>query len=194
MRFGERGFHIALNARTDDEHDLGVGFDSAGKKKRVTLDGLALPRMSDAFGGLPSVMFSPRDIQLVAGSPGESRRYLDLVLALTSRRYLNALQRYRSSLMQRNAALREAARNAASEDAVAAWEPALAESGAVIACERAQWVTEHSPDFTRICVTIGEEGDPRMAYHSSLARERETPGKRSRRRSSASALTTSGAD
>ena len=174
VRFGERGFHIALNARTDDEHDLGVGFDSAGKKKRVTLDGLAVPRMSDAFGGLPSVMFSPRDIQLVAGSPGERRRYLDVVLALTSRRYLNALQRYRSSLMQRNAALREAARNAASEDAVAAWEPALAESGAVIACERAQWVTEHSPDFTRICVTIGEVGEPRMAYHSSLAREGDT--------------------
>jgi DNA replication and repair protein RecF len=174
VRFGERGFHIALNARTDDEHDLGVGFDSAGKKKRVTLDGLAVPRMSDAFGGLPSVMFSPRDIQLVAGSPGERRRYLDLVLALTSRRYLNALQQYRSSLMQRNAALREAARSAASEDAIAAWEPALAESGAVIACERARWVSEHSPDFTRICVTIGEVGDPHMAYHSSLAREENT--------------------
>jgi len=96
VRFGERGFHIALAARTDAEHDLGVGFDSAGKKKRVTLDGLPVPRMSDAFGGLPSVMFSPRDIQLVAGSPGERRRYLDLVLALTSKRYLNALQQYRS--------------------------------------------------------------------------------------------------
>ena len=34
VRFGERGFHIALTARTDDEHDLGVGFDSAGKKKK----------------------------------------------------------------------------------------------------------------------------------------------------------------
>ncbi len=171
VRFGERGFHIALAARTDGDHDLGVGFDATSRKKRVTLDGIALPRMSDAFGGLPAVMFSPRDIQLVAGSPGERRRYLDLVLALTSRRYLAALQQYRSALMQRNAALREAARNAASGDAVSAWEPALAESGAVIACERARWVTEHSPEFTRICVTIGEEGDPRMAYQSSLNRE-----------------------
>ena len=174
VRFGTRGFHIALSARTDSEHDLGVGFDLAGKKKRVSLDGIALPRMSDAFGGLPSVMFSPRDIQLVAGSPGERRRYLDLVLALTSKRYLNALQQYRTSLMQRNAALREAARSSGSTDAVAAWEPALADSGAVIACERASWVAEHSPDFTRICVTIGEEGDPRMAYHSAVAREAET--------------------
>ncbi len=171
VRFGVRGFHIALSVRTDGDHELGVGFDIAGKRKRVTRDGAALPRLSDAFGGLPSVMFSPHDIQLIAGGPGERRRYLDLVLALTSRRYLVALQRYRSALHQRNAALRDAARRPGSDDAVAAWEPALAESGAVIACERARWVREYAAEFARICVAIGEEGEPRMSYHSSLIRE-----------------------
>ncbi|HEY4955808.1 MAG TPA: DNA replication and repair protein RecF [Gemmatimonadaceae bacterium] len=171
VRFGERGFHITLKARTDGEHELGVGFDTAGKRKRVTRDGVALPRLSDAFGGLPAVMFSPRDIQLIAGSPGERRRYLDLVLALTSRRYLTALQHYRSALLRRNAALRQAARNAGGEDSVAAWEPALAEAGAIITCERAQWVKDHAADFARICVAIGEEGEPRMSYQSSLARD-----------------------
>lgn len=171
VRFGARGFHVALDARTDGDHELAVGFDVTGKKKRVSVDGIPLPRMSDAFGGMPSVMFSPRDIQLVAGSPGERRRYLDLVLALSSRKYLAALQQYRAALMQRNAALRDAARNGTGEDAIAAWEPALAESGSVIVGDRAAWVAEHSPEFTDICVQIGEEGDPRMAYHSSFARE-----------------------
>ena len=170
VRFGARGFHIALAVRTHGDHDLGIGFDIADKRKRVTHDGLALPRMSDAFGGLPSVMFSPRDIQLIAGAPGERRRYLDLVLALTSRRYLMALQQYRSSLLQRNAALREAARHADREDAIAAWEPALAESGATIFCERTQWVTAHSDEFARICTAIGEEGEQRMSYRTSLSR------------------------
>lgn len=173
VRFGVRGFHISLSVRTDADHDLAVGFDTAGKRKRVTRDGSPLPRLSDAFGELPAVMFSPRDIQLIAGAPGERRRYLDLVLALTSRRYLIALQHYRSALLQRNAALREAARNPADQDAVAAWEPALAESGAVIVCERSRWIREHSADFARICVSIGEEGEPRMSYHSSLGREAE---------------------
>lgn len=171
VRFGERGFHITLSVRTDTDHELGVGFDTAGKRKRVTRDGVALPRLSDAFGGLPAVMFSPRDIQLIAGSPGERRRYLDLVLALTSRRYLSALQHYRAALLQRNAALRDAARNPTAENSVAVWEPALAEAGAVITCERAQWVTTHADEFARICVNIGEEGEPRMSYQSSLARD-----------------------
>jgi len=171
VRFGERGFHIALSVRTDADHELGVGFDTAGKRKRVMRDGVALPRLSDAFGGLPAVMFSPRDIQLIAGSPGERRRYLDLVLALTSRRYLSALQHYRAALLRRNAALRDAARNPAAENSVSVWEPALAEAGAVITCERAQWVTAHAEEFARICVSIGEEGEPRMSYQSSLARD-----------------------
>jgi DNA replication and repair protein RecF len=171
VRFGVRGFHIALEIDTDGRHELGVGFDTAGKRKRVTRDGIMFSRMSDAFGALPSVMFSPRDIQLIAGSPGERRRYLDLVLALTSRRYLNALQHYRAALLQRNASLRDAARQSSREEAVIAWEPALAQSGAIIACERAMWVTSHSEEFARICVAIGEEGEPRMSYHSSLAQE-----------------------
>jgi DNA replication and repair protein RecF len=171
VRFGERGFHIGLIARTDSEHQLGVGFEIAGKRKRVSHDGLPLPRMSDAFGALPSVMFSPRDIQLVAGSPGERRRYLDLVLALTSKRYLAALQQYRSALQQRNAALREAGRHPGGEEAVAAWEPAMADSGAVIACERARWVGEYAAEFARICAAIGEETEATLSYHSSLTRE-----------------------
>jgi DNA replication and repair protein RecF len=67
--------------------------------------------------------------------------------------------------------LRDAARRPGGDDAVAAWEPALAESGAVIACERARWVREYAAEFARICVAIGEEGEPRMSYHSSLIRE-----------------------
>ena len=55
-------------------------------------------------------MFSPRDVELVAGAPSERRRFLDIVLALTSRRYLTALQQYRAALVRRNAALRDAAR------------------------------------------------------------------------------------
>ncbi len=173
VRFGARGFHLRLSVCTDSDHELGVGFDIAGKRKRVTRDGSPLPRLSDAFGELPAVMFSPRDIQLIAGSPGERRRYLDLVLALTSRRYLIALQHYRSALLRRNAALREAARNPSTSDAVAAWEPAVAEAGAVIFCERTRWVREHADDFARICLAIGEEGEPLMSYHSSLSRELE---------------------
>ncbi|HEY9227877.1 MAG TPA: hypothetical protein VIP11_14570, partial [Gemmatimonadaceae bacterium] len=110
IRFGADAFHIGATVDTDRCHEIGVGFERAGKRKRVRLDGDVPERLSDALGALPSVMFSPADVELIAGAPAARRRYLDIMLALTARGYLAALQRYRAALSRRNAALREAAR------------------------------------------------------------------------------------
>ncbi|MEO8909519.1 MAG: AAA family ATPase, partial [Gemmatimonadaceae bacterium] len=112
-RFGAGGFHIAGKLNTPQARDVSVGFDHNSRRKKVTLDGTVPRRLIDALGAVPSVMFSPRDLELVSGAPAERRRYLDLVLALTDRKYLNALQHYRANLIRRNAALRNAARKGA---------------------------------------------------------------------------------
>ena len=148
VRFGEKGFFISAHCHFDGTRDLSAGFETQGKKKRVTVDGAVASRLSDAFGSLPSVMFSPRDIQLVAGAPSERRRFLDLGLALSSRKYLSALQHYRAALARRNASLREAARTG-DESTAAVWEPALAEHGAILVCARAEWVARRADVLLR---------------------------------------------
>lgn len=170
VRFGAKGFFISARCSNDSMHEMSVGFETHGKKKKVTLDGAVASRLSEAFGSLPSVMFSPRDIQLVAGGPSERRRFLDLLLALSSRRYLNALQMYRAALARRNAALREAGKSA-DEAAAAVWEPTLAEHGSHLVCARAEWVARLAGEFSRLSRAIGESGESRMAYASSAAKE-----------------------
>ncbi len=175
VRFGARGFHVSGECAEGPVHELGVGFETSGKKKRVMRDGVVVTRLSDAFGSLPSVMFSPRDIQLTAGSPSERRRFLDLVLALTSRRYLSSLQLYRAALARRNAALREAAKSG-DEASVAVWEPALAEHGSMLVRERSVWVGDRSAEFSRLSAAIGETGESIMSYVSSIAKEDDVRG------------------
>jgi len=170
VRFGAKAFHISSRIDGGLAHELSIGFDAQGKKKKVTADGGVVSKLSDAFGSLPSVMFSPRDIQMVAGGPGERRRYLDLVLALSSRRYLTSLQLYRAALARRNAALKDAARGG-DENAVAVWEPALAEHGAVLVIDRAMWVRDRQEEYTSLSAAIGEGGEARMSYSSSAAKE-----------------------
>lgn len=170
-RFGTRGFHLGFQARTDSSHEFSVGFEAAGKRKKVTIDGSVITRLSDAFGALPSVMFSPRDIQMIMGPPSERRRFLDLLLALSSKRYLRALQHYRAALARRNAALRDAGRGRGDEATVEVWEPALAEHGAVLICERARWVGERGSDFSALATAVGESGELHMAYRSAVASE-----------------------
>ena len=170
VRFGAPGFHIAARTSGGVYHELSAGFERQGRRKRVKLDGAEPPRLSDALGALPCVLFSPADVDLVAGAPSSRRRYLDILLALSSRPYLAALQRYRGALAQRNAALRESMRESAAraEQRVAVWEAPLAEHGAVLWRERVRWSEQAAGRFAELCGAIGEQTPVAMRYATSL--------------------------
>jgi DNA replication and repair protein RecF len=181
VRFGESGFHIrgeAILGGTNPSTGarvVALGFERESRRKRATVDGAVPRRLSDALGAIPSVTFAPVDAELVRGGPVARRRYLDVTLATTSRRYLAALQAYRGGLMQRNTALRALARSGGrvrdggdAEAAVAAWEPMLAESGAVLWAERAAWAAQWAPELARISAAIGERGAVQMRHAMRL--------------------------
>jgi DNA replication and repair protein RecF len=169
-RFGADAFHVGgtvegfSGART-----VGIGFDRTTKQKRARVDGVVVDRLSDAAGNVPSVMFSPADVALVAGEPAERRRFLDIALGLTSRTYLNALQRYRAALVRRNTILRDGAQTGRPDaHQAAAWEPALAENGATLIEERRRWVQSAAPRFAALCATIGEADAATLAYATGI--------------------------
>jgi len=176
VRFDAPAFHVHATVHGPDGMvQLGAGADRAGRKK-VTRDGVELPRLTDALGALPSVLLAPRDVTLVSDGPGERRRFLDITLALTSPRYLRALRHYRAALERRNAALRDAQRQRRGGDDAAAWEPALAEHGAVLVAERRDWVAQHAAEFTRLSHAIGEFGEAAMAYATTLPADGDGSG------------------
>jgi DNA replication and repair protein RecF len=170
VRFGAAAFHIGATVETNGRHEIGVGFERAGKRKRARIDGAIPDRLSDALGALPSVLFSPDDVDLIGGSPNARRRYLDIMLALTTPGYLAALQRYRAALARRNAALRESARSRRGSSAsVAVWEPTLAEQGAVLWSARVAWVESAADRFTALATEIGEAERAQLRYTSALS-------------------------
>ena len=184
VRFGADGFHLRADVRSDRAREIGVGFERAGKRKRVRLDGAVCERLSDAVGALPAVMFSPADVELIAGSPSGRRRYLDIMLAVTSRGYLHALQRYRAALVRRNAALRGAARQPAgrADARVDVWEEPLAEHGATLWEERRAWVARVRDRFAELCAAIGEEGTVSLRYVSAIPEQDGATGTEVRER------------
>jgi len=161
VRFGDAGFHVSATLEGSPRGALSIsaGFDAVTQKKKVMLDAVEVSRLSDAIGAAPAVLFSPADVALVRGAPAERRRYLDVMLALADRQYLLALQQYRHALAQRNAALRSLmghARDAASLDAVEAFEPALATAGATMLVKRHAWATEAATAYSDVLDAIGE--------------------------------------
>ncbi len=168
VRFGDAGFHVSATLHGSPRNAMSVsaGFDATTQKKKVSIDGVEVPRLSDAIGAAPAVLFSPADVALVRGAPAERRRFLDVMLSLADRRYLLALQHYRHALAQRNAALRSLnghAHDAEAMDAVEAFEPALAAAGAVMLARRHAWAEDAASTYAEVLDAIGERTSVSLA-------------------------------
>jgi DNA replication and repair protein RecF len=168
VRFGEKGFFVGAGATGTPRLSIRAGFERATRHKKIVLDGVEVPRLSDALGALPCVAFAPADVEIVVGAPGLRRRFLDVVLASTSRPYLVALQHYRSALVRRNAALRSAAGTSDAATRVGVWEVPMARHGAVLWRERTRWVEWARSRFAELCAESGESETVDLRYRSSV--------------------------
>ena len=89
--------------------------------KRARLDGVP-KRALDVIGTLNAVLFTPRDLELVAGAPAERRRYLDVLLCQIDRPYCRALSSYNRLLTQRNHLLRRLRDRGGDRGELAFWD------------------------------------------------------------------------
>jgi DNA replication and repair protein RecF len=154
VRFGADAFHVRgrfADLATGRVTEISAGYEPRTRRKRVLIDGVETERIGDAIGRAGSVIFSPSDVEIVSGGPAERRRFLDVVLSLNSRGYLQTLQRFRHVLRQRNAALRDGVTG----DALLAWNAGLMDSGAPVIRARARWVAEHASRFTQLYSAVG---------------------------------------
>ncbi|HSH44543.1 MAG TPA: DNA replication and repair protein RecF [Longimicrobiales bacterium] len=168
VRFGAEAFHIRgrfEDPETGRELEVTAAYERRRRKKKVTVDGAEVERLSDALGRIGVVVFSPSDVEIISGSPGERRRFLDIVLSLNVRGYVGALQRYRHTLKQRNTLLRDGA----ARELVAPWTEALVEAGAVVMAARASWVAETAAGYAQRYQRIGGEVPGRLEYRPAVS-------------------------
>lgn len=131
----------AIEKRTGEERFL-LTFNQA--EKRIFVNGEPIRRLGELIGRINAVLFTPNDLQLVRGSPGGRRRFLDVELSQISRSYLHHLQRYDLALRQRNALLKQHQRRPELRSELEAWDPQLVEHGAELIVARSQAVASLS--------------------------------------------------
>lgn len=89
---------------TGDLHlQLGYGLES---RKQLLINHIPERRVARLVGSVAAVLFSPDDLQIVKGSPGGRRRFLDIELSQISQTYLHHLISYNKVLVQRNVVLK----------------------------------------------------------------------------------------
>ena len=164
-RFGEPGFFVSGAFHIGDRTvEVSAGYMREGKRKRVRVDGVEPERLGDSLGEAGVVVFAPSDIALVAGSPADRRRFLDILLSLNEPGYVDALQRYRHALRQRNALLRAGSGRAA----LRPWDEAIVRWGAPVLAARIAWAAEYDEPFAEYCKAVGDGGGMSLRYRCSL--------------------------
>ena len=124
--------------------------------KEAWLDETKVARLADVIGRFPSVVFSSQDQQLVRGSPGGRRRWLDLTLSATDRAYLNHLQSYHRALAERNTLLK---RNPA-EAELDAFEQVMADHGAALVAKRRDALLDLGNVLSASYARIADHAEP----------------------------------
>lgn len=143
IREGERLARVFASSRDDGiGHRIGVEISPSGVELR--LDGQSRCTRAELAAAMPVQVLDPSVHALVQGPPEGRRRFFDWAVFHVEQGFLEAWQRYRRALQQRNAALRTGMR-----EAVEPWDQAVAESGECVDAARRAFIERFLPVLER---------------------------------------------
>jgi len=145
-------------------------------KKRVSRNGAPISGIGELIGSFRAVLFCPAHLSLVSGTPGGRRSFLDIAISQLSKEYMSKLSEYKRLLLQRNAALKSAAKGEIVPAAL--WETyaeQMAISASRIASYRFEYMSMLSEEMNRLFkeMTHGTEV-PSLSYTSHSIKKNGT--------------------
>ncbi|WP_310551768.1 DNA replication/repair protein RecF [Paenibacillus glufosinatiresistens] len=131
--------HISADVtrKYGDVH-LEMTLSAHGKKAKI--NGLEQRRLSEFVGSLNVVMFAPEDLEIVKGTPGVRRRFLDMEIGQVQPSYLYHLQQYQKVLLQRSNLLKQLWNKDSGREMLDIWDEQLAAHGVKIVRKRKEFI------------------------------------------------------
>ena len=154
IRFGKQEAHLqaVLESQRIDVHLF-----ADGKKKGIAIDHMPIKKLSQLYGLLLVVIFTPEDLRMIKSGPGERRTFMDTELCQLSGVYYHALRQYYQALKQRNNLLRAIPKDRALLDTLEMWDEPLEKYGTRIMEHRLAFVEEIGEHAARIHKDIAAE-------------------------------------
>ncbi|MEO0350214.1 MAG: DNA replication/repair protein RecF [Cyanobacteria bacterium P01_A01_bin.15] len=142
--------------RASLKRDLGVSALQltlrSGSRRTASVNGETLRRQQDFLGNLNAVQFSCLDLDLVRGGPGRRRTWTDTLLMQLEPVYVHILQQYGQVLKQRNALIKQQAKQPTDGPVpqldptqLALWDAQLATLGTRVIRRRARMLRRLAP-------------------------------------------------
>lgn len=169
----------AVTAQRDGTHEVSLLLSrTQRRKKTVRIGARQAERIGELFGHVCGVLFSPEDLQIVKSGPAERRRFLDMQLSQLHPAYFYALQRAVRALNQRNALLKEIARNGSLLSTLDMWDEQLAACGGEIVRGRREAVLALSASAAQVHASLTGGRETLCVRYLSQAADAEDPSQR----------------
>ncbi len=97
-------------------------------------------QQKEFVGNFNVVLFSPEDLSLIKGSPGQRRRFMDLEISQVNAGYRSLLADYQKILVHRNSLLKDIAHKNKYEKMLEVWDEQLIEVGTRLMVQRAEMI------------------------------------------------------
>lgn len=140
-------------------------------KKVIKKNDKSYDRIADHIGFLPSVMISPYDSNLISDSGESRRKFLDAMISQTDSEYLFNLIQYQKTIQQRNALLKDFAKNRYFDrDSLEIYDEPLTKFGTNIFEKRTQFTSAIVP-LIQTYYEIISKGNEKVSviYESDLS-------------------------
>lgn len=145
IKWGAENGRISLVANKkyrDCKIDVKLG---TKEKKQILINDIPIRKMGELIGEVNIVFFSPQELKLVRESPNERRRFMDIDISQTNKRYFYQLARYEKILANRNKLLSTNKNIDVVKETIDIWDRALIASAKVIAFEREKFINQITP-------------------------------------------------
>lgn len=107
IRIGEDEAHVYMEFYRGDIHEnIDIHLKKKGKKG-VAVNKMPVKKLSELFGLIHVIMFSPEDLGLIKNGPKDRRRFIDMELSQLNPVYMHYLAGYHKVLKQRNGLLKK---------------------------------------------------------------------------------------
>ena len=174
---------IVSSIVVNDGRELAVDLEiTSGRANKARLNRSPVRSAREILGVLHAVLFSPEDLALVRGDPGDRRRYLD-ELATTRRPAIAGVRAdYDKVVRQRTALLKTAAGaryrgDSSVLDTLEVWDGHLAAHGAALIAARVALVAQLHPEVEKAYQLLAPASRPAaIRYRSNVEAIEAEPG------------------
>ena len=164
IKLGNQSAYIRAKVKYPEREILVELEINADKANRAKVNQNQVRSQKEIFGIVQTIYFSPEDLDIVRGDPGERRRFIDQLLTLRSPRIAGVISDYERAVKQRNSLLK----TRASMDALNPWDKQVAELGGELITLRMLALDELKPIFNQVYKDISDTKPAEIVYKSSI--------------------------